>query len=126
MLVKDSNITVFHDIAPSASTHLLAIPNAHIPNLNSLKGSDDDINLLKNMMEIGRKLLIEKFGAKDDEIRLGFHLPPFNTVQHLHLHILKLPLNSTKERIFFEPHWWNKLWYGDAEDVLKKLEANRH
>src|SRR4051812_46991279 len=26
--------------------------------------------------------------------RLGYHIPPFNSVQHLHLHVLSLPLKS--------------------------------
>ena len=37
------------------------------------------------MEEIGIKILSE-LGYKASQMVLGFHIPPFNSVQHIHMH----------------------------------------
>ena len=55
----------------------------------------------------GKEVLIEKGGDVND-VRLGFHLPPFNSVSHLHLHVLSPASEiSLIGRLIFRPNsWW--------------------
>lgn len=67
------------------------------------------------MKEIGNKILLENGGDINDVLS-GFHRPPFNTVGHLHLHIISPASQmSTISRLMFRP---NSLWF---ECVSKKL-----
>lgn len=50
------------------------------------------------MQTIGMQVLKERHPSNDPKIyRVGFHVPPYNSVFHLHLHIAGLPANSEKE-----------------------------
>jgi sulfate adenylyltransferase (ADP) / adenylylsulfatase len=46
------------------------------------------------MMAVGEALLTRR-GFSGNYVKMGFHLPPFTSVQHLHLHCLSLPLKNT-------------------------------
>ena len=55
-----------------------------------------DIDLIKHMEAVGRRILEEKHprpaGNTDQNFyRIGFHVPPYNSVFHLHLHIVGMP-----------------------------------
>ncbi|RZC38150.1 histidine triad nucleotide-binding protein 3-like [Asbolus verrucosus] len=78
---QDDEVTVFKDIKPASNFHFLAVPKEHI--------------------------LADKGGDVDD-VRLGFHLPPFNSIAHLHLHVISPASGmSTLSRLIFKPNtWW--------------------
>ncbi|XP_065113066.1 adenosine 5'-monophosphoramidase HINT3 isoform X2 [Paramisgurnus dabryanus] len=86
ILFDDGDIVCFQDIDPGATHHYLVIPKKHIHSCKSLEA--DDISLVKKMAEIGRQILKEKNVTNFEDISLGFHVPPFITVPHLHLHVL--------------------------------------
>ena len=50
-----------------------------------------DLELVEYMIETGKKFMSELLG-KDDGFLLGFHRPPGNSIYHLHLHMIELPL----------------------------------
>ncbi|KAF9351947.1 hypothetical protein BGX34_000266 [Mortierella sp. NVP85] len=66
--------------------------------------------------------LLQKHGHDPTSSRLGFHIPPYNTVDHLHLHVLggefESPYRSTKYEI-------GKKWYKDLGHLLSDLECER-
>ena len=45
------------------------------------------------MIAVGKELLMQR-GFYDDSTKMGFHMPPFISVPHLHLHCLSLPVNN--------------------------------
>lgn len=57
------------------------------------------------MKKIGEKVLNEicdKLKIEERQFRFGFHLPPFNSIDHLHLHCFIEPIDSFKyNRIFY-------------------------
>ena len=55
----------------------------HIQNIFSLK--EQDLPLLIKLKDVGIQVL-KDMGYKMSEITLGFHIPPLNSVQHLHMH----------------------------------------
>ncbi|XP_072017818.1 adenosine 5'-monophosphoramidase HINT3-like isoform X3 [Amphiura filiformis] len=85
ILFKNSEVTVFYDIHPASKEHLLIVPNCHHGNPKSVK--KEDLPIVEYMHKVGRRILETK-GATMENTRSGFHWPPFNTVQHLHLHMI--------------------------------------
>lgn len=117
LLVDTEQFVAFPDIAPVATHHYLVITKRHIKNVKQLKR--DDISMVNAMKEIGIQLLQSK-GLNIDEARFGFHWPPFNTVNHLHLHcIAPVSTMSFFHRQAFKP---GTSWFATVEETTKWLE----
>ncbi|KAM9840153.1 adenosine 5'-monophosphoramidase HINT3-like [Aulostomus maculatus] len=83
---KNEELVCFWDIFPAAPIHLLVVPTWHIVNCLSLHRRH--IGLVERMVEMG-KAALQDVGVTDmNDIRLGFHQPPYISVDHLHLHVL--------------------------------------
>jgi diadenosine tetraphosphate (Ap4A) HIT family hydrolase len=117
---QDDDVLIFKDIKPSAKFHFLSIPKEHIPNVNSL--TRDHLELLNKLITTSKEILVEKGGDVED-IRLGFHLPPFNSISHLHLHVISPASQmSTISRLIFKPHTW---WFTSVEQILEKFSNSK-
>ncbi|CEH17273.1 Protein kinase C inhibitor-like protein [Ceraceosorus bombacis] len=113
----------FHDRSPAAAIHLLAVPRQHIDDVTVLMGEEGaklilDLQVFGNeaidLVESERTPSRDKLTttttttttttssssrstprpSSDAERRFGFHIPPFRSVSHLHLHCQVLPYNS--------------------------------
>ncbi|KAL3756925.1 hypothetical protein ACHAWU_002470 [Discostella pseudostelligera] len=85
---ETSDLLAFRDRSPKAELHALVIPKRYIPTVYSLL--PEDVHLVQDMRQMGLDLLKEQQPqalATKDYI-LCFHIPPFNSVDHLHLHVL--------------------------------------
>ncbi|RID72631.1 hypothetical protein BRARA_C04515, partial [Brassica rapa] len=85
----DEKVVAFQDIKPAAQRHYLIIPVEHIPTVGDLQRRDEDYSLVSCMLSVGKELLHKD--APQTLHRFGFHQPPFNSVDHLHLHCFALP-----------------------------------
>ncbi len=90
----------FHDIdKSSAREHVLVCTTSHIETALNIDSKD----LLFRMRRVGESLLGEL--CKDEEkakYRFGFHLPPYNSIDHVHLHCFLLPFSSfVKDQIVY-------------------------
>ncbi|KZT29785.1 HIT-like protein [Neolentinus lepideus HHB14362 ss-1] len=92
---EDGDFTVFRDYNPSAVHHLQVIPKKHIESVKVLQKSD--VELVKTMGEIGHRIL-DSLDVPISLRRLGFHIPPYNSIGHLHLHVQALPYKSTARK----------------------------
>lgn len=91
LIYEDDECAAFHDKRKSsAQEHILICPKRHIVNTAHLV--KDDIPLLKHLEEVGKKILLEKKATA--ALRFGYHQPPMNSVDHLHLHGFMLPLTN--------------------------------
>ncbi|EKM58080.1 uncharacterized protein PHACADRAFT_139706 [Phanerochaete carnosa HHB-10118-sp] len=88
---EDETFIVFNDHSPAAKHHLLVIPKRHVESVKTLKPSDAP--MIQRMSEIGHSLLGE-LSVPAASRMMGFHIPPFNSVDHLHLHVQGLPYKS--------------------------------
>ncbi|KAF2076493.1 hypothetical protein CYY_002233 [Polysphondylium violaceum] len=91
-------------------------PKHHIRNIKTL--TVDDIPTLLEMERVANELIERDF--KNQTVRLGFHVPPFYSIDHLHLHFLVEPFKPWK-RIKYQPYL-NSLWYKDFSRVLNDLQ----
>jgi sulfate adenylyltransferase (ADP) / adenylylsulfatase len=77
---------VITDINQASSVkHLLVITKDHIANALQVK----DSSIIKEMKVVGEKVLnniCDKLKVEERKFRFGFHLPPVNSIDHLHLH----------------------------------------
>lgn len=84
---EDERVVVFYTKSPATHLHLLVTPREHITNINSLHG-EEGATLVEAMIEAGKKALGEQYAAT---ARYCFHIPPRNSIDHLHLHAIASP-----------------------------------
>ncbi|CAL8314220.1 unnamed protein product [Boreogadus saida] len=83
---KNDDMVCFRDIYPAAPHHFLVIPRQHIKSCSSL--TKKHAPLVQQMADMGRAALQDQGITDMQDIRLGFHQPPYISVDHLHLHVL--------------------------------------
>ena len=93
VVFTDEKTVVFNDKYPMAKIHILVIPKEHIDNINSL--NEDHLELL-NQMKTKALNHIKKINPEinENEISFGFHTPPFNSINHLHMHCIVPPFKN--------------------------------
>ncbi|XAR54951.1 Sulfate adenylyltransferase (ADP) [Bertholletia excelsa] len=121
LLHSDERVVAFPDINPSAFRHYLVIPVEHIPTVKDLQRRTEDFTLVSHMIDVGQSLL--RRDAPQSQYRFGFHQPPFNSVDHLHLHCFALP---------FIPRWKHVKYLSlgplggfiEAEKLLERIKLS--
>ena len=89
LLHADDKVFAFHDRSPGATVHVLVCPRRHVEDCTSLRTSAEERELVLHMRSVGETLLSQLAPGADTV--LGFHVPPFTSIPHLHLHCLALP-----------------------------------
>ncbi|MCJ7703570.1 MAG: histidine triad nucleotide-binding protein [Anaerolineales bacterium] len=84
---QDQTVTAFRDINPVAPTHILIIPNKHIPSVNDLAPGDEAA--AGYLFTVAQKIAAQE-GLSDSGYRLVINTGPDGgqVVFHLHLHLL--------------------------------------
>ena len=84
---SDDLVTAFRDIHPVAPTHILIIPNKHIPSMKDV--TPEDIPLLGHMLALAPQIATEG-GIRESGYRLIINTGPHGgqVVYHLHLHLI--------------------------------------
>ena len=85
VLYTDEKTVVFNDKYPMAKIHILVIPKEHIDNINSL--DESNLELLNQINKTNPEI-------NENEIIFGFHTPPFNSINHLHMHCIVPPFKN--------------------------------
>lgn len=121
ILQSDEELCCFRDLVPGAKHHYLVVPNTHIVSCLSLR--KEHVPLVKKMVEVGKAVLLKHNFTDLRDIRLGFHVPPFTSVPHLHLHVLA-PASEMDSRSLrnYGPQSFRFL---TAEKLLKKLNSQK-
>ncbi|KAG8659454.1 bifunctional adenosine 5'-phosphosulfate phosphorylase/adenylylsulfatase HINT4 isoform X2 [Manihot esculenta] len=119
LLHSDDKVVAFQDIKPSALRHYLVIPVEHISTVRNLQSREEDYTLVNHMLSVG-KMLLHRDAPQSKEYRFGFHQPPLNSVDHLHLHCLALPFQPTWKHIKYLS--LGPLGFIEAEKLLEKIK----
>ncbi|XP_026844174.1 histidine triad nucleotide-binding protein 3 [Drosophila persimilis] len=117
--IETDEFVIFRDIKPASTHHYLAVTKQHYSSLKSLNKSHDG---LVTRMEEGLKRFLEDKGISETDALFGFHLPPFITVGHLHMHAIA-PRSEMGffARMMFRPSAWFKTT-NDAHLYLRSKE----
>lgn len=87
ILYQDDLVTAFRDIHPVAPTHILLVPNKHLPSVNDVSSEDEPM--------LGRLFAIARLLAEQEEIHNSGYRLVMNTgpdsgqlIYHLHMHLI--------------------------------------
>jgi len=80
------------------------------------------VSLLEEMTNFGDEFMKTVHPEVTTPIKMGYHLAPFNTVSHLHMHILSGNWKGLKKVAF----WNNTLWFISNKNAIKKSTIQRH
>ncbi|KAJ7651084.1 HIT-like domain-containing protein [Roridomyces roridus] len=124
---EDETFTAFRDRKPAAEQHIQVIPKKHIVSVRSLRKQDADF--VKTMKSVGDRLLDDLDVPQSMRV-MGFHIPPFNSINHLHLHVQGLPYKPMRKPKYtissgFGPFYKGFGWFVTAEQTVKVLETGR-
>ena len=87
IVFQDELVSAFRDIQPVAPTHILIIPNLHIPSNNQLNEAHKEVaaGILTLVPELARQEGIEKSGYR---LIMNTGADGGQEVMHVHLHLI--------------------------------------
>ena len=121
-------MVAFESKNPRAAQHLVVVPRAHIRTIKDILPSDRP--LIRDMQRVGELLLdarVQEAGKPSPELVgqrprdrriLGFHTPPFHSIDHLHLHCIELPFTQPFAAWRYSTR---SLWFLSVDSVLARL-----
>ncbi|XP_052899661.1 adenosine 5'-monophosphoramidase HINT3-like [Anopheles moucheti] len=118
VVFRNERMCIFKDIRPASDFHYLAIPNHHVENVNSLTVADKPL-----LAELKRELVnfMESNDVDLHQTCFGFHMPPFTSVKHLHLHaIAPVGRMGFISRMIFRP---NTMWFKTDEAIMQAISS---
>ncbi len=87
LLYQDELVTAFRDIAPRVSTHILIVPNKHIPTVNDVTEADELV--MGRMISVAKKLAKEEgINEKGYRLIINCNEDGGQEVFHIHMHLL--------------------------------------
>jgi len=122
---ETTNLMSFLDIHPHAPFHALVIPKRFVKNIGALDPAHD-VELVREMKATAETVLQEyqpKAYANKDYL-LCFHVPPFTTVSHLHVHVVA-PVSQMSYFLRRVVYHCGMPWSTTLEDVLDRLEKGQ-
>ncbi|KAH8377788.1 hypothetical protein KR093_007133, partial [Drosophila rubida] len=104
---ENDEYVIFKDIRPASTHHYLAIPKQHFESLNVLNKSHVGLG---NRMNDGMVEFLKSKGVDTSHAVIGFHIPPFISQHHLHLHGIspKSKMGLWNRINFLTPSFWFK------------------
>ncbi|XP_029161937.1 histidine triad nucleotide-binding protein 3-like [Nylanderia fulva] len=116
-IYEDDDVICIKDINPASTHHYLILPKKHIRSAKTLTPEDSEIF---DKIVATVDIISEKLDLNPASTRTGFHWPPFNTVHHLHLHVIS-PIEKMHfmRKMMFKP---NSYWFVSTDYIKSYLE----
>lgn len=115
IIAENDKFVAFKTIAPATSYHILICPREHIRNLKSLSTTQDAV-LVQDLVKFGKEAMGQELAH---EAQFSFHRPPYNSIDHLHLHAIgNLHTRDWRGFIKYSPLF---TWVKTADAVIEAL-----
>ena len=120
---ENDSVSIFRTIAPYTKNHFLCCPKKHIDNVNSI----EDYKIIEELVNVATIFTKESnyYNSDDsdaDPPLLCFHIPPFNSIDHVHLHVLCEPKALS---LFGKIKYCTGTFYcKSADEVIKEIKEN--
>lgn len=104
LLLENDEVVAFEDINPGAKRHFLVIPKKHLKSCWQLNS-----NLLDEL-DKAANVLIDRYAEEAEPTRKFFIRPPWNSVYHVHLHVMVGDLTDSLfdlRKIGFQSSWFH-------------------
>jgi diadenosine tetraphosphate (Ap4A) HIT family hydrolase len=124
-LAESSRLLAIQDKKPRAPFHALIIPKAFVGSVFDVAQQDDDWFQEMKIMALELLVRTQHFDASaSPDYRLCFHIPPFHSVDHLHLHVLAplSQMNWYDRYIKYNPQ---TRWCIEMDTVFERLDKHQ-
>lgn len=121
---ESEDLLVFRDRWPRALLHGLVIPKKCIKSVRNL--SQHDIGLILSMKATALGVIKQEqpTAYQQEDYILCFHIAPFNSVNHLHLHVLA-PASEMDYWMRYSKYKSGTLWCTSVDDVIARLKMGK-
>ena len=121
---ESDTLLTFRDRSPRAPLHGLVIPKRHIRGVRDL--SPDDLNTVVEMKQMALSVIKKEQSEaySEEDYILCFHIAPFNSVDHLHLHVLA-PASSMDYIFRYGKYRNGTIWCIAVDDVISRLKMGK-
>nr|CCA16103.1 conserved hypothetical protein [Albugo laibachii Nc14] len=126
ILYEDAFLAVFRPLTPLAATHILVVPRCHIRNVKELTIAHR--SLLQRMRTVGEYVLSQQtqtqtISSDSETNKFAFHLPPFNSIDHVHMHAFRTPRNTSVNSLHALKYCTETWWCQSYEKIVHQLAA---
>ncbi len=127
---ETDELLTFHDRTPRAPLHALVIPKRFIPSIIDLdptaaEGRDLDLVLDMKRIALQTIQMEHPLAYEKDDFKLCFHVPPFISVPHLHLHVLA-PASEMQWQYRNLKYLEGTRWCMGVDQVIELLEDGEY
>ena len=124
ILAENESLLAFRDRTPRAPLHALVIPKTYIPSVFELEPSD--LPWVEEMHSMAVTLIQESYPEALERMDyiLCYHVPPFNSVDHLHLHVLA-PASEMSWPYRYGKYLAGSRWCTGGETLISRLRQGK-
>ncbi|KLT45610.1 HIT-like protein [Cutaneotrichosporon oleaginosum] len=124
--MSDAELIAFRDRWPRAAGHLLVIPRQHIGPVLDLTREHVGLKLLESLAALDLTRMKERgLALAPGATKLGFHIPPFSSVHHIHLHVFTPPFTTLGKLMYpvrQHAHGKGWSWFVSVDQAITVLE----
>ncbi|GMH93680.1 hypothetical protein TrVE_jg2059 [Triparma verrucosa] len=131
LLHETPQCVIFAARGGSSETHLLVVPKQWVKSWRVLMdmGPKEGADLLKHLEETGRTFTStegSEYYISPANLAVGFHSPPFNSIDHLHLHFVDRSKfrEGFKHRLKFPETLWSP-WFKRINEVYDDIGKDK-
>ena len=121
---ESDTLLTFRDRTPRAPLHGLVVPKQFIKSLRNV--TPNDIELITSMKDMALDVIKQDqpMAYQTDNYVLCFHVAPFNSVDHLHLHVLA-PASNMDYIMRYGKYRNGTPWCTYVDDVIGRLKKGK-